>query len=402
MAQGTAFLFFLLIYAGVALGVARYRLFDLADWTIGVLYYAIGAGLLLAVDALLIFGLALDRLPALSLSLALICLTYLPLRHLILGWLRASRAQSPEDMYRRITRIATVRNADDQFAQIQRLWSDLFHPLSMHPVGSDPADTALALTPAPVLIDSGRALGLPGIAGFPALRLDYAQKGGRLFSTRDQKQAAGLCRLLEDTLTFHRSHVAALAAERSRINRDMHDNLGILLLSALHSPDPDRKNSLIRQTLADLRDIVSHALQDPRRLTDLLADLRAELSEVSEAAAVAMDWQVIGVAEDQRILPQTVLTLRALLRESVSNALRHAGATRLSITLTGDDGVLHVRVADDGRGFDPHSAAQGSGLVNLHLRLSKARQPLTITTAPTGTTLTASLDLAPRQMQVAA
>ena len=78
--QSTAFLFFLLIYAGIALGVARYRLFDLPLWSAGILFYGLGVALLLFLDAVLIYGLSIGRAPAFATSLAVIGMLYLPLR----------------------------------------------------------------------------------------------------------------------------------------------------------------------------------------------------------------------------------------------------------------------------------------------------------------------------------
>lgn len=65
---------------GVAIGVARYRLFELEGWAFGVLFYVAGVLLLVLLDAFLIFVLSLDRVPALGLSLMAVALLYLPLR----------------------------------------------------------------------------------------------------------------------------------------------------------------------------------------------------------------------------------------------------------------------------------------------------------------------------------
>lgn len=76
LSQGYAFLFFLLVFVGVALGVARYRLFELETWAFRVLFYLGGVALLLALDSLLIFAAAMDRTPALGLSLAVVALLF--------------------------------------------------------------------------------------------------------------------------------------------------------------------------------------------------------------------------------------------------------------------------------------------------------------------------------------
>lgn len=246
----------------------------------------------------------------------------------------------------------------------------------------------------PQLGDNGRVMLLPGLAGFPALRLSYANKGARLFSSRDQEQARTIGHLLEDTVMRHRTYAEGIAMERSRINRDMHDNIGILLLSALHSPESERKNTLIRQTLTDLRQIVSNPLHEPWSLTDLLADLRAELSEVLDAAHVALDWQDDGLP-DVNVPPNTVLTLRSVLREGVSNVLRHSGARRVRLALSLGEGALTITMSDDGHGFDLAKTDHGNGLSNLRTRLSPLNGDFAITSSPTGTTLSARITLQP-------
>ncbi|WP_347264687.1 hypothetical protein [Nitrobacter sp.] len=86
MSQGYAFPLFLIIHAGLALGVARYRLFELDDWAFSILFYLGGAVLLLVLDAALIYGVAVERLPAFSLALLTVAFLYLPLRSALASW----------------------------------------------------------------------------------------------------------------------------------------------------------------------------------------------------------------------------------------------------------------------------------------------------------------------------
>jgi signal transduction histidine kinase len=77
--------------------------------------------------------------------------------------------------------------------------------------------------------------------------------------------------------------------------------------------------------------------------------------------------------------------------ESIANVLKHAGATRATISLTYDDGRLQLAVADDGRGFDPDTASDG-GLLGLRDRIHALGGTVTLATAPgSGTRVSASL-----------
>lgn len=388
--QSTAFLLFLIIYIGVALGVLRYRLFDLADWSVGVLFYAVGVVLLLTLDALLIYGLAVDQLPALSLSLALICLTYLPLRDRLSNRPKRGILLPMEELYQLVTDIAHMPDIGPQQERIKELWAQLFHPLSIRAVSD--SDGALQTAKAPTLAEDGQTLVLPRGANFPALRLDFPGQGSRLFSSRDAKQAATISHLLDDSLGRHKAYRQAVEAERSRINRDMHDNIGILLLSALHNPATDRKNILIRQTLSDLREIVSNPLHEPLPLRHLIADLRAELSEALDVAGVDLRWDEADLP-DITVPTQTIRLLRALLREGVSNILHHSGARQASASVLVVQDQIVVSLFDDGRGFDVNAPVQGSGLQNLRTRMLQSGSQFSTSSSPSGTCISAQIPL---------
>ena len=89
-------------------------------------------------------------------------------------------------------------------------------------------------------------------------------------------------------------------------------------------------------------------------------------------------------------------TLYRIVQEAVTNVAKHAGAERLSITLTRKNGAVVVIVEDDGRGFDPEAAgADGLGLVGMRERLGLVGGTLRIEAAAgAGTTIAAEVPLA--------
>jgi signal transduction histidine kinase len=56
--------------------------------------------------------------------------------------------------------------------------------------------------------------------------------------------------------------------------------------------------------------------------------------------------------------------------EAIQNAIRHSGATTITVDLTGDDSGLSFQISDDGAGFDPARALAGTGLANIDDRVS--------------------------------
>jgi hypothetical protein len=80
LGQEYSFVTLLPLFAGIALGVARYRLFELGEWAFRLIFYTVGILLLLLLDALLIIGLQVGQGLSLGLSLLLIGFAYLPMR----------------------------------------------------------------------------------------------------------------------------------------------------------------------------------------------------------------------------------------------------------------------------------------------------------------------------------
>ncbi|MEQ5872899.1 ATPase [Sagittula sp. NFXS13] len=389
LAQSTAFLFFLIIYVGIALGVARYRLFDLPIWSFRMLFYGVGVVLLLLLDAALIFGLSVDRAPALGMSLAIIGAVYLPLRERAGAWLSRDRTMPPEVIYRRITEISHAM--DPQKKQEERLnfWQDVFDPLSIDTVTSEaPGDCRLE--------QDGAALALAPVFGLPPLRLSWARKGTRLFSSRDLQRARTLSAFMDTSLRQNQTYLDAIASERRRINRDMHDNIGVLLIGALRSDSQERKNDLIRQTLFDLREIVSNPNQDAHPLGHIVADLRAQVSRHLEDAGIAAEWQA-GPFPHVELNTALVQTLRALMLEGTNNVIRHSGATQVMFRITYDAPDLSVMIIDDGSGFSTEAARPGSGLKNLAERVSQVSGTFDLERTTTGSVLSARLPLVPTE-----
>lgn len=386
--QSTAFLFFLLIYVGIAMGVLRYRLFDLSTWSFRFMFYGFGVALLLLLDAALIYGLSLDRAPALGIALAAVGIVYLPFREAVGRWLRRNHSLPAEVLYKRITEIAHAMDAAQQQGLLEAFWRDLFNPLKVMPLEQGEFS-------ATALLDDGAALTLAPIAGLPGLRLEWARQGARLFSSADLERAKTLNAMIARSLQQHHEYVEAITSERLRINRDMHDNIGVLLLGALHAASPDRKDLLIRQTLSDLREIISNPDQTNVPLPQLIADLRAEIVGHMEATDIDVQWRD-HVLPDALLPPQIVHTLRALLRESTSNIVRHSDASSVEIGVSEEAGQLIVTLHDDGKGFDAETVRLGNGLKNLAERFGQAGGTFDISSPPIGTRISACLPLESR------
>lgn len=103
-------------------------------------------------------------------------------------------------------------------------------------------------------------------------------------------------------------------------------------------------------------------------------------------AHVTLDFSASDVPEH---LPRsTSIVLFRVLQEAVANALRHAHAPRVAVSLRGDGGGIAFAVADEGLGFDPERVAEegGLGLVEMRERVRLVGGEMKIESRPGGGT----------------
>ena len=161
-----------------------------------------------------------------------------------------------------------------------------------------------------------------------------------------------------------RQLVTAEEDERRRISRELHDEMGqqvtglLLGLRALKrdagSPEAEKRVGALEKMADRLDcDLQNIALQlRPPALDNLglkLA-LQGHLEEWSHRHSLAADFHAGGV--DGRLPPEVETTLYRAVQETLTNVLKHAGATRVSVILERRDGTVSVIVEDDGAGFD--------------------------------------------------
>jgi signal transduction histidine kinase len=204
-----------------------------------------------------------------------------------------------------------------------------------------------------------------------------------------------LRRRIEELATTRADVVAAVDDERRRIERDLHDGvqqrlvaLGMLLGRARRRPDPDllaQAHEQARQAMTELREVAWRV--HPTVLDE--AGLPAALEAVAERSPlpVTLDCALPGDP------PRPVATAAYfVVSESVTNAVKHSGASRVAVRLTGRAGRVTVAVTDDGRGgADP----AGGGLLGLARRVAALDGRLRVDSPPGGpTTVTAELPCA--------
>ncbi|MEV6612271.1 GAF domain-containing protein [Kutzneria sp. NPDC051319] len=190
----------------------------------------------------------------------------------------------------------------------------------------------------------------------------------------------------------------AVLADRDRIARDLHDHViqrlfatGLGLQGTLRrAADPDVRSRIqkaveqldetvreIRTSIFDLHTSGGNGMEGlRRRLLDAVAELTADASPTPSVR--------ISGAVDTLVPPSVAEHADAVVREALSNALRHARASELTLAVdAGED--LVIRVGDDGIGIPPD--VRRSGLANLAERARACRGTLDVVARDSGGTL---------------
>ena len=193
----------------------------------------------------------------------------------------------------------------------------------------------------------------------------------------------------------------ALEAERSRIARDLHDDLGSSLteISVLANTGQRPQNgegnflSLFgaiadkSRNLISALDVIVWAVDPAENSLQSLADyLSGYADEYCSHAHLNCRFKVPvsfpSVALDGRVRHELFMAVK----ETLNNIVRHAEATDVEFQMAVSDRMLHIVIADNGRGFEPGTGRAGHGLENLSGRLKKLAGSCAVESSPSGGT----------------
>jgi signal transduction histidine kinase/predicted hydrocarbon binding protein len=178
---------------------------------------------------------------------------------------------------------------------------------------------------------------------------------------------------IENARLYEHAEESAVAAERNRLARDLHDAVTQTLFSASiiaevlpHLWEQDPEEGLRR--LGELRELTRGALAEMRTLLlelrpsalveARLADLLRQLAEsITGRARVSVALEIEGECD---LEPEVKVALYRIAQEGLNNVAKHAGAHRATIWLRCEPGQVNLGIQDDGIGFAPDSVAPNS------------------------------------------
>jgi signal transduction histidine kinase len=256
----------------------------------------------------------------------------------------------------------------------------------------------------------------PGVLVLCTTAMLVATLGGRL------GEAERLNVELEDRVEERRRELAssyarmaelergrAIAGERERLMREMHDGTGGALVSAIAMAEsggaaPAAVAEVLRDALADLRLSIDSLDPSEPDLVSLLGAARARLEPRFEGRGVRIIWDVREVPRPAGFGPESALQVLRVFQEAIVNAMRHAAARTITVRTAverAEDGRdwIAIVVADDGRGFDPQACAPrpggGRGLGNMRRRAAALGGDLALVSGPGGSCVRLRLPVAP-------
>lgn len=188
--------------------------------------------------------------------------------------------------------------------------------------------------------------------------------------------------------------MAAQEQERSRIARDLHDEVGVMLSmvklyltmdvpnSTPEAPEPltSKAVALLNDAVSTVRGIAQNLSAEHLQAFGLENAIKATVQPIQASGIeVKNSYEVDG-----RLAAATELHLHRMVQELVNNTVKHASASRIDISLSTNNNSTELRYTDNGRGFDTTTPqhSTGFGLTTLHGRAEIMRGELTLLSAP--------------------
>lgn len=228
------------------------------------------------------------------------------------------------------------------------------------------------------------------------------ERSGRELERRVEDRTAELARRSDERDLLLQKVMTAQEEERSRIARDLHDQVGQSLTGLAMSlgaaeGELETKDRAISLRIGELREAASDTIEEVRRM---MGDLRPSiLDDMGLSAAVGWflenhlertgvesSLEVVGLTSE---LPKAVeITAFRVVQEALNNVVKHADASNAEVRLSGTNDQINGEIIDDGIGFDlaeVEPSADGGwavGLLGMKERISLIGGSLDIETAP--------------------
>lgn len=182
----------------------------------------------------------------------------------------------------------------------------------------------------------------------------------------------------------------------SRLSQEIHDNIGQkmalasmqLNASPLTSDTLENSKYLIQQSLQDIRDL-SKSLNDSYQLDlGLHAGIKRELKLIQDTNTCSTAFSERQHESEYSLTSKEELILFRCIQEALSNIIKHAAATKITVEV--EESAMHytIQIKDNGKGFDATTITENIGLRSIRERIALLKGNIQITSSPNkGTTI---------------
>ena len=217
---------------------------------------------------------------------------------------------------------------------------------------------------------------------------------------RSNEELAAMVKQKETELNKQFKQLAQLKAdqarsmERQQIFREIHDGMGGHLVSAMALTRNDSDNEALLSALKsahdDMRLLIDGGAFGGSDIGETLGQLRPRLQPIVESANMKLHWNVDVEVETPGLSIQQRMHIVRIIQECVTNVIKHANASAISIAKKVNDDYITIAVSDNGRGLNVKSdrCDAGNGLVNMRQRAAEIGGTFSLESGARGTTAT--------------
>ena len=265
----------------------------------------------------------------------------------------------------------------------------------------------LLMSPGPVLLPGKHAVSVGLAVMFAGMVWRMHQLFQNAIEVAEQARTEADQRAIDVSANMEQNYVQmaelrveqVTTKERKRIAADLHDDLGAKLLTIVHTSENERIATLAREALEEMRLSVRGLTGRAMLLGDAIGDWRSEVMSRLSQGGVELAWNT----PDELLMSERALSARAyvqttrILREAVSNVLKHSGATRSEITIRQDLNDFELTISDNGKGIPTEMDGKldrGHGMSTMKGRAKQLQGQCLVESGPGyGTTIRLTLPL---------